>query len=277
MGRHSVSYLGASFAGYDSLDSDEFGGWWGDLTSRAKSGYDRLRSLAGAAGDAARRKAAELEALAQSSRAEFQRRVDEEVAELEEKINQYHRERREFLRELDTLQKLNPSKAASIRAGYTTKADSILSAFRSATENIDSWAPHVPDRIMRLLRALRGDQFQGSARFGVADGGVISGPMAIALGVSVAVLLGIVAAGLLIRELQTGKVRVSEAIYQEHYEAGVERGLSPDAAHEAAEKARDAALKTGFDFNEALPWIFGISAAAIGLPYLFRTVKEIGE
>ena len=275
MGRHSVSYLGASFAGYDSLDSDEFGGWWGDLTSRAKSGYHRLRSLAGAAGDAARRKAAELEALAQSSRAEFQRRLDEEVAELEEKINQYHRERREFLRELDTLQKLNPSEAASIRAGYTTKADSILSAFRSATENIDSWAPHVPDRIMRLLRALRGDQFQGSARFG--DAGMISGPMAVAVAVSVAVVLAIVAAGLLIRELQTGKVRVADAIYQEHYKAGIERGLNPDAAHEAAEKARDAALKTGFDFNEALPWIFGISAAAIGLPYIFRTVKEIGE
>lgn len=270
MGRHAVSYLGASFAGYDSLDSDEFGGWWGDLTSRAKSGYDRLRSLAGAAGDAARRKAAELEALAQSSRAEFQRRVDEEVAELEEKINQYHRERREFLKELDTLQKLNPSKAASIRAGYTTKADSILSAFRSATENIDSWSPHVPDRIMRLLRALRGEQFQGSARFGDRFG-------AVQVPVVVAVVLGIVAAGLLTRELQTGKIRVAEAIYQEHYEAGIKRGLSPDAAHEAAEKARDAALKTGFDFNEALPWIFGISAAAIGLPYLFRTVKEIGE
>ena len=113
------------------------------------------------------------------------------------------------------------------------------------------------------------------------DGGAISIPTAVAVAGAVVALVVIVAAiyllATLIKDLTIGTQQADQSLFEQERDRAITAGASEEEATEHALDVVRNLQKGRLNINKALPWVFGIAAVAVGVPTIYKVVKDLRE
>ena len=291
--------LGPYLAGYRSLELEEFGApsW---MPGPLASAWDRASSFLSSLGEntrvgwaymirvggpAARAVAQQqLETIADLSTrgaAWATNKVREKSRELERVYSEYESKKAEFDRKADELAKTDPARAEQIRSETYGAGKAAKEAFLRATSRFAEGASALSGRAQTIIRRMRAEaglspvQLQGS--FG--DAGVISVPTGAAVGAAAVAVVAIVATIYLLKslltDLTTGTQQVDQSLFEVERQRLIAAGYSEEEARKTALSTVDDLREDRFNLNKALPWVFGIALAGIGLPAIYKGIKEV--
>ena len=210
-------------------------------------------------------------------------KVRNKSRELAQVFEQYQTTKATFDARIEELAKTDPVKAEVLRGETYGAMQGPKSAFLQATSKFAQAADSMSQKTQGIIRQLRAESgltpihMSGHSRLG--DAGVISIPTATAIGGAVIALIVVGASIYLIKTLITdltiGVQQADQSLFEQERQRGIDSGLDEEQAVERALEITNQMREGRLDLNSALPWIFGIVGVGVGLPLIYKTVKDI--
>ena len=255
-----------------------------DMGQNTVTGFGYLARLPGHTLDAGKDALGTVADLAASGATRAATKVREKSRELERKFEEYQAKGAEFDRKLAEIARTDPAGAQQLeRETYGAMAGA-KAAFLQASAQFARASGAMSDKTIRIIRRLRAEgttETLSGEDFGLADAGVVSVgvPGGVALASAVAAVVIIVAAiwllTALVRDLTIGTQQADQTLFEQERQRALEDGATEEEATDRALETVETLGKGRLNINEALPWVFGIAAAGIGLPVIYRVVKDL--